>query len=370
MSESKKPDTEKTKEKSDKDESSGSSDSANANADDDDDQIGRGVGTAKITVNREEYLQAYRDLINESKQLQMKNNILHRRLAEHYKKRKCEHVLKPFEGAADLEEKYTQKLMSYENLKEASEKETADLRAKITTVENQFLAQHEHAESKFAALQAFERTTGTGLIFSAKGKPIPDKTVSRFLSLQNSKWQQASALYLRYVRARNAVAELEAIVRKLEVIGPGLYVCEYEQLNIDNQNYSSKIEERQDELVKNRSKCTEHNQMLAHIREKMHHTEEVTDSTECDLGEAELEFTRAREDLGAVKAQRNKLRSSLEVEKLKAGLLTRKDLLRDFQDASDGVMILRQRKEELKAQIENINKKLRAVRQSEKLHME
>lgn len=41
--------------------------------------------------------------------------------------------------------------------------------------------------------------------------------------------------------------------------------------------------------------------MLAHIREKMHHTEEVTDGTECDLGEAELEFTRAREDLGAVK---------------------------------------------------------------------
>lgn len=37
------------------------------------------------------------------------------------------------------------------------------------------MAQHEHAESKFTALQTFERTTGTGLIFSAKGKPIPDK---------------------------------------------------------------------------------------------------------------------------------------------------------------------------------------------------
>lgn len=60
--------------------------SANANNEDDDyDQIGRGVGIAKITVNREEYLQAYRDLINEAKQLQVKNNILHRRLAEYYK---------------------------------------------------------------------------------------------------------------------------------------------------------------------------------------------------------------------------------------------------------------------------------------------
>lgn len=36
-------------------------------------------------------------------------------------------MLKPFEGAADLEEKYMQKLISYENLKETSEKETADV---------------------------------------------------------------------------------------------------------------------------------------------------------------------------------------------------------------------------------------------------
>lgn len=61
------------------------------------------------------------------------------------------------------------------------------------------------------------------------------------------------------------------------------------------------ILEREDELIKNRGKCTEHNQILAHIREKMHHTDEVIDVAECDLGEAEIEFLRAREDLGQVK---------------------------------------------------------------------
>lgn len=40
---------------------------------------------------------------------------------------------------------------------------------------------------------------------------------------------------------------------------------------------------------------------MAHIREKMHHTDQVIDFTECDLGDAEMEFLRAREDLGEVK---------------------------------------------------------------------
>lgn len=68
------------------------------------------------------------------------------------------------------------------------------------------------------------------------------QTVQRFLTLQRRKQEQSSALCLRYVRARNAVAELDAIVRKLEMLGPGLYVAQFEQLHIDNQNYMTKIE--------------------------------------------------------------------------------------------------------------------------------
>lgn len=68
------------------------------------------------------------------------------------------------------------------------------------------------------------------------------QTVTRFLTLQRRKEEQACALRLRYIRARNAVAELETFVRKLETLGPGLYVAQYEQLYIDYQNFTNKIE--------------------------------------------------------------------------------------------------------------------------------
>ncbi|XP_028158423.1 coiled-coil domain-containing protein 96 [Ostrinia furnacalis] len=350
------------------DEKESSSGSSVSIADDDEDQIGHGVGTAAITVDRDEYLQAHRDLTFDFRHIQMKNNILHRRLAEYYKKRKLEHVLKPLEGAVDLEEKYQQKLLSYEELKEKEEREVADIKSKVNAVEAQYAERLENAEKKFDGLQTLERTTGTGLIYSKKGKPIADKTVERFLTLQRRKSEQSSALCLRYIRVRNAVAELEAHVRKLEMLGPGLYVAQYEQLHIDNQNFMTKIEEREDELIRNRAKCTEHNQMLAHIREKMHHTDEVIDFTECDLGDAEIEFLRAREDLGSVKSRRDKLRWSLEGERLKAGLLTRKDLLRDFQDATDEVVCLREKKKQLEAEIAKTTRELRDARRRMQIH--
>ncbi|XP_050671065.1 coiled-coil domain-containing protein 96 [Leptidea sinapis] len=326
------------------------------------DQIGHRFNTAGVTINRDEYLQAYRELSFDRDQLQLKNNLLHRRLAEYYKKRKLEHVLKPLEGALDLEEKFQQKLFSYEELKDKEEREISDIKSKVQLVENHYNEKLNHAEKRFNDLHHLEKSTGTGLIYSKKGKPIADKTVDRFLTLQRRKSEQGSALCLRYIRCRNAVTELESVVRKLETIGPGLYVAQFEQLDIDHQNYKTKIEEREDELIKNRGKCTEHNQILAHIREKMHHTDEVIDFTECDLGDAEMEYQRAREDLGSVKGRRDRLRWSLQGERLRAGLLTRKDLLRDYQDAIDKVELLRRRKEELQNQVKELTKRVRDAR--------
>lgn len=47
-----------------------------------------------------------------------------------FRKRKLEHVLKPYEGQEDLEEKYHQKLFSYEDLKAKEDREVAEVRIK------------------------------------------------------------------------------------------------------------------------------------------------------------------------------------------------------------------------------------------------
>lgn len=69
----------------------------------------------------------------------------------------------------------------------------------------------------------------------------------------------------------------------------------------NNKMYTILFSEKEDELIRNRGKCTEHNQILAHIREKMHHTDEQIDFAECNMGEAQIDYLGAREELGFVK---------------------------------------------------------------------
>ncbi|XP_026725064.1 coiled-coil domain-containing protein 96 [Trichoplusia ni] len=344
------------------------SESVHGDEDNESEGLGGEVAATVLHIDRDEFLQAHRDLTTERHHAQILNNLLHRRLGEYYKKRKCEHVLKPYEGAVDLEEKYRQKLLVYNDMKMKAERELAEIKSRVSEVEEKYVARLDNANSKFDELQQLERQTGSGLIYSRKGKPMTDKTVERFLTLQRRKAEQANALCLRHIRARNAVSELEAIVKNLETLGPGLYVYQYEQLNIDNQNYNTKIEEREDELIKHRAKCTEHNQILAHIREKMHHTDEVIDFAECDLGDAEMDFFAAREELSSVKSRRNRLRWSLEDERLKAGLLTRKDLLRDFQASVDEVLKLEKKKKFLESQVGKTARNIREARKSFQVH--
>ncbi|XP_041978141.1 protein Daple isoform X1 [Aricia agestis] len=331
-------------------------------------QAEKGVSNVdEININREDYLQIYKNLLNEVNQLQIKNSLFHRRLAEYFRKRHLEHVLKPIDSA-ELEEKYQQKLMAYEELTQKEEKESTDIKLKLDAVEIHYRGTLEQVQKSFDVLQEYERSAGTGLILSSKGKPISDKMVERLLTLQRRKTEQASALCLRYIRARNAVAELETIVHKLERLAPGLYVSQYEQLNFEHQNYKSKIEEREDELIKNRKKCTEHNQILAHIREKMNHTDEIIDIAEGELGDAQVEFMRAREKLGETKSRRDKLRWALEEERLKAGLLTKKDMLRDYQDATDEVSKLKDKKDVLQKAIGEKFQQIQEARRRMKIY--
>lgn len=110
------------------------------------------------------------------------------------------HVLKPLENSQDMEEKYQTKLLSYNDLKEKAEKEMSEVRipiirykmqmknldlfdffvmlqiqSKVQAVQMQYNSRLELAIEKFEALQNLEKTTGSSLIYSKKGKPMSDK---------------------------------------------------------------------------------------------------------------------------------------------------------------------------------------------------
>lgn len=67
---------------------------------------------------------------------------------------------------------------------------------------------------------------------------------------------------------KKLIEEKERQLKAMEYFGDGLHIADYEQMKVDNQNYTDKIEEKEEELAKLRAKTQGIIQNLAHVREK------------------------------------------------------------------------------------------------------
>lgn len=85
---------------------------------------------------------------------------------------------------------------------------------------------------------------------------------------QRDKLKEIAHLRLIYIKIRNRVTEKKTALHALDCIGDNLHLIDFEQLKIENQSHTDKIEERDEELVKLRRKCSGAMQCLAHVREK------------------------------------------------------------------------------------------------------
>jgi hypothetical protein len=70
------------------------------------------------------------------------------------------------------------------------------------------------------------------------------------------------------------LANKEKILKKKEQLADGLHLIDFEQLKIENQTLNEKIEERNEELHKLRTKITSTVVILSHTREKLQYIQE------------------------------------------------------------------------------------------------
>lgn len=85
---------------------------------------------------------------------------------------------------------------------------------------------------------------------------------------QIEKSEEKGKKKLLYIKIKNLIEEKEQKLKSMEYFGNGLRIADYEQMKIDNQNFSDKIEEKEDELTKLRLKTQVIIQNVANVREK------------------------------------------------------------------------------------------------------
>ncbi|KAL0278600.1 UNVERIFIED_CONTAM: hypothetical protein PYX00_000373 [Menopon gallinae] len=223
--------------------------------------------------------------------LRRKNIFLHRKLAEHIKKRRLDHAAKEDPKVQyELTAKYLKRLYHFNEFKESQDGEMRDLAINLRMLKNDTERLEEELKETMDNFMENLKELSTTLVSSRTGKRLNEKMVHRLLKRLTVRNVEKGELRLKYVKMRNKIEEKERELKTMENFGNGLYIMDYEQLKIDNQNYSDKIEEKEEELTKLRVKTQCNIQNLAQVREKAYAIEGDIEITEAKYGDIEAEF--------------------------------------------------------------------------------
>lgn len=129
--------------------------------------------------------------------------------------------------------------------------------------------------------------------------------------------------------------------KKLEELGNGLKMVEYEQLQTETIALAEKIEERSNELTKLRFRCNADTHIIAHIKEKQ---EMLAHKISLEKGVLEHlidEQTTCRAYVHDLKLQRDNLRKQYNDLSYRCGLLDKPPLLYDYDITGDEIEIVK-----------------------------
>lgn len=120
----------------------------------------------------------------------------------------------------------------------------------------------------------------------------------------------------------------------------GLHMIDFEQLKIENQTLSEKIEERNEELAKLKRKKTVTVQILTHIREKLKHVETQNSFARNELCDIDARIIAERGDLTSYKHERDVMRDTNSELKRQRGFATSSNLIVDYEKRKTTIELL------------------------------
>ena len=112
----------------------------------------------------------------------------------------------------------------------------------------------------------------------------------------------------RNLHLRAELNKLERALESKERLAEGLHLIDFEQLKIENQALSEKIEERHEDLAKLNKKTTSTVQVLTHLKEKLVFVEAERVRQAAELAALEAEAQRSRDQLNQSKRARRPAR--------------------------------------------------------------
>mmetsp|Transcript_25534 Transcript_25534/g.37706 ORF Transcript_25534/g.37706 Transcript_25534/m.37706 type:complete len:839 (+) Transcript_25534:165-2681(+) len=204
------------------------------------------------------------------------------------------------------------------------------------------------AEEISDSLNEFKREILLKAENSRTAKGISRRLIKHYETTERKKDSELEKVRLRNISLKTTLRRLEKTLRSREQLAEGLHMIDFEQLKIENQTLSEKIEERNEELAKLKRKKTVTVQILTHIREKLRHVDTHNLTAREELLTVDRDIVVERSKLTASKHERDIIRDENVELKRRRGFATSDMLIIDFEKRKNSMENLQQSIKELK----------------------
>ncbi|UJR23409.1 hypothetical protein I4U23_026416 [Adineta vaga] len=253
----------------------------------------------EIQINREELLAHYQAAEVERDRLRSINVALQQRLAEYLQKRKgTEDAPAVAHGVerttAEQQQRYEKYLSEIETLQERIKHDQIEYEKQRLEYEEQIQEKKEHVDELKTDYVRLVKQIASKAVFTRSGKSISNQEVENYLTLLREKEEELIKTRHENIRLKNQLKKREMQLKSKEELSEGLHMIDFEQLKIENQTYSEKIEERNEELNKLKKKIGTTVQILSHIKEKLNYVGQQRAKAESILQQTESEVKQVR----------------------------------------------------------------------------
>ncbi|XP_004465261.2 cilia- and flagella-associated protein 184 [Dasypus novemcinctus] len=320
---------------------------------------------------RTELLEQYRALLSERNHYQRYNIYLQHKIYEALRKKKgLDAAEVPDKGsepeAPEKEQAYLRSLALLEELRKQEADDLAWYHQELNKLKQQCQQKLARVEREWGAFQALKKQVVMQAMGSCRlrgGRQAALREVEQIQALEDKKEKEMSAVRLENVQLKQSLVHFETRMRAQADLTDGLLLIDFEQLKIENQTFNEKVEERNEELLKLRSKVTSNVQVITHVKEKLHFMEIENARKKSHLLDIEAQVALKRDILTKTKQARDSLRIDNVKLNQRCGLLGKESLLRDLEEKVDKTEVLRQRLESLKRHHAGLALSCRGVRQ-------
>jgi len=284
-----------------------------------------------IRRKRELVMMLHREQANQTDFIQ-RNTTAQAAIAEIFRRKQKEAKEETAKQIAEQEERYSKLMGSIEQLEKDFEVKSLTYKTEIAEVTARRDEVQAEVEDKQKTFYSYKRKIAKQAVSSKTGKAMKDAEWHALEVAEKEKDNRVRQERLKYIKLRNQLRMREAELKEKEQLAEGLHFIDFEQLKIENQTYNEKIEERNEELSKLRSKITMTVQVLSHLKEKLHFVEDDNVEKRNELLQVEAELAAKRDQLSRSKRVRDKLRRDNQALVHECGLIGKKMLLRDFEN--------------------------------------